>query len=55
VTATGSRLQLLFCGWSEKRSVITEAIYWPIVPALDGDDDMVVEQTVEGMIKRSTR
>jgi hypothetical protein len=29
---------LFVWGWSGTKFTITEAAYWPIVPALDGDD-----------------
>jgi hypothetical protein len=28
-----------FLGWSGTKSTVTEATYWPTVPALDDDDD----------------
>jgi hypothetical protein len=30
---------IFLLGWSETTSSITEATYWPIVPALDDDDE----------------
>jgi hypothetical protein len=37
MTWTDSKIFFLYCGWSATESTITEACYWPVVPAAEDD------------------